>query len=1846
MIFKQETVNSWFNGINSSINDRVIRPFANAEQIIWKYNQAIEHNSLSQQGWERILAQSDSGLRTYLANIKGTNASMAAYTMSLQGNVTGFRKVSTAIQQFNTMSSSGIKEQSSFASAIGITNGALGAYLLGLNGAKASLGGYIMSLIGVTLKTVALRVATIALNTALTMGASLIVSGVVTAISSWINKSETMKAAAEKTKQEITALNNELKDNRKLVSDSGQRYAELAQGVDQLTGKNISLNDDEYREFLNLSNELAEVFPTLSRNYTENGDAIVQLSGDIDTIVGSLNNLVEAQADIVNRQNAEALSDLFKNTAEDSKKYVENINNLENDVDAINKSLSYISDDDITANLSNGLSEKWIHIENDNYEYLSELNNDLLNLLKDNNLESIELKADTSINEYGIEIPIGYTISILSSDEEIKEAEASLQKGIDALKKKYSGKIDELTSEIEAENKKIQSNWSSLSSIIASWLKTDTLYSSLSESMQASLQQVIYNIDWSSLDFSTWDDAQKYIRENIFTLFQGKNGERISNALDFKVQLDNGLINIDEYLEAISNLKIHLSNLDDQTKKTIDLIFNVTSSDGSDIKTMVNNVQKKLKNEFDYKVGELSLGDLEIAFNKISVAKGTKLSWDDLLTKIQDYKNQLNDDRRDKNVFTSSTFANVIEQLHTIDELYSNFHNKLDNNKPLIFDAVDLQGLDSSFKDLPSFEEFNKLFTNGTGTEETLQKAFNSLVTEWLFATKALTGLNTQTRDQIIAQLELNGLSNAGNLITINMARAFEEAAYYGYDLSDATTEEIIRLSQMASISNEAKKNIALLGLAKLNTSNIALKTSADIQNIAGLVATCGGGVTALNALATAKEGFESGNTSDFLTFEEMQALSMPLMADPSVYKSAKEKEQKRKETLSAAQKEINDVLSNLGNTDYNGINNFVNSGATGSGKVQSEQEINWSDRKLKLLSDKDSNLEKKSSSSFLSYLGLTESELNRAKEILSQTVSPAGSDLQELSEIAANAGMSMSQFYKAIEDGGTESRRSSLLSQLELEKTLLSEYDKLLPDYQKKYEDAVAKLPDDIKNKIENGGDDIELFPGDQGEEILKVIDYYDKWQSKLKDQEDLQKKHIGTTKSYYENDIAYANAETEKLKNNNSLIEAQISYLKESGSLVDAASYEILISNLRRQENLINRKIKDKEAELNALLSSGEIKEGTEEYYNIENEISSLHEELIGTKEEQKKLNNELLRMPIDNLDTIINMYNDITSAIENWGSVYEASGKKLDTSYYQTLITNGATIIDHHKKQADAVQNLMGRYKEGSETWNELYSKLQSINSEMSSMVQNLHQWNEALLQMPLDSIKEYSSTLQQALDGMTDLQSDYDAVLSAVTGAIQEQIDALQEENELTNDTYQNQIDALQEQLDLLDKANEARQYQLSVEQALYELEKARNQKTTRVIRGGQTTYESDSEAVRNAENSLADAQYELEKYNLQTKMDGLQEELDGINEAYDSQVEKLEKISQKWSEIKDNIETAKNEALAADYLGAGWKNTILNGDDTELYNLFKGLNESLSQQMTNYEEQINTTENISSLLENYITSYKEGTLSYDQAMTGINDLLSQINEKMSAEDNLQNIYDYLGAVGGTSADAESILAAVQQSLSQTADELLKSMAQYNENSGMISEYTSSWQQLTDNVANMKDILEDVRENLADALEGRDDDDDDDENRSKKRGHSYKGDDKSSEVGPGVSLAEGIKHGLVGSNSATSREAVLKLLGLKKLNNDEVKAILHKGEAVYNPLQQKMLLDNFAFAYNCIPDLDIPSLDYSSLTTIKKDQPMQQFNFGDIQIQKCDNPDGFAKALGSELRSSLRIDLGRR
>ena len=72
----------------------------------------------------------------------------------------------------------------------------------------------------------------------------------------------------------------------------------------------------------------------------------------------------------------------------------------------------------------------------------------------------------------------------------------------------------------------------------------------------------------------------------------------------------------------------------------------------------------------------------------------------------------------------------------------------------------------------------------------------------------------------------------------------------------------------------------------------------------------------------------------------------------------------------------------------------------------------------------------------------------------------------------------------------------------------------------------------------------------------------------------------------------------------------------------------------------------------------------------------------------------------------------------------------------------------------------------------------------------MIQNLKKWNEELLQLPLTKISDYSSDLNTVKDALSSLQDDYSTVISAVTGAIDDETKAIKTSKKSSRRTLRN------------------------------------------------------------------------------------------------------------------------------------------------------------------------------------------------------------------------------------------------------------------------------------------------------------------------------------------------------------------------------------------------------------------------------------------------------------------------
>lgn len=152
-------------------------------------------------------------------------------------------------------------------------------------------------------ETLGAKAATLGLEALSVVGNALISMGIGFAISAIIKGIDNLAHSAQKCKERVNDLMNTYdsalntaNDNASTAEKLADKYENLSTGVNNL-GENVSLTTAEYAEYNDIVNQIADMFPTLVAGYTDEGNAILTLKGNVEGLRGAYK---EAQKEAYN----------------------------------------------------------------------------------------------------------------------------------------------------------------------------------------------------------------------------------------------------------------------------------------------------------------------------------------------------------------------------------------------------------------------------------------------------------------------------------------------------------------------------------------------------------------------------------------------------------------------------------------------------------------------------------------------------------------------------------------------------------------------------------------------------------------------------------------------------------------------------------------------------------------------------------------------------------------------------------------------------------------------------------------------------------------------------------------------------------------------------------------------------------------------------------------------------------------------------------------------------------------------------------------------------------------------------------------------------------------------------------------------------------------------------------------------------------------------------------------------------------------------------------------------------------------------------------------------------------
>lgn len=211
-------------------------------------------------------------------------------------------------------------------------------------------------------------------------------------------------------------------------------------------------------------------------------------------------------------------------------------------------------------------------------------------------------------------------------------------------------------------------------------------------------------------------------------------------------------------------------------------------------------------------------------------------------------------------IFDLSSFSDTIDRLSKITSLYDEFKGKIKDKTAITFDISDVDDLRSSLlktdKQLGISEEqfntFESVLSSSESTIDDIQKAFDTLSSQFIYQSGCLDGLNTSNRDLIVSQLELQGITNASSIVTEELAQASEILAASGYSLTDATNTAYWALLDESGASETTKASLYQLNAAEIAYNNTDLSVQGKIDKLGQLASAYGDTASAAIAAAAA----------------------------------------------------------------------------------------------------------------------------------------------------------------------------------------------------------------------------------------------------------------------------------------------------------------------------------------------------------------------------------------------------------------------------------------------------------------------------------------------------------------------------------------------------------------------------------------------------------------------------------------------------------------------------------------------------------------------------------------------------------------------------------------------------------------------------------------------------------------------------------------------------------------------------------------------------------------------------------------------------------------------------------
>lgn len=327
--------------------------------------------------------------------------------------------------------------------------------------------------------------------------------------------------------------------------------------------------------------------------------------------------------------------------------------------------------------------------------------------------------------------------------------------------------------------------------------------------------------------------------------------------------------------------------------------------------------------------------------------------------------------------------------------------------------------------------------------------------------------------------------------------------------------------------------------------------------------------------------------------------------------------------------------------------------------------------------------------------------------------------------------------------------------------------------------------LSDDFLNKIKNGAMLIEeITDEDLKKKISEAQDFWDKAQEAYKKQLELLEKVNEYYKDVFDTVEDNFKDQIDLLENEHDLLEANIDLFEERGNALTGQAYA---EQMRYQEQIALKLSEERTAlikEMREAMVHGDIKEGSEAYYEMLDAIRKVEIELVKTEKEMEKLANSVRDLKWKQFEELEDKISDIIKEADFLDSLIDKDSYKDEEGNYTD---NGLAHLGLVAMRYDTYMSQARDY----------YKQIEKLDEQYKDK-----QYDVDYLKKRQEWVNDWRDAIKNAYSEREEMQKAYEDQLESEKDALDELIDKKKEMLRADREEFEYRRDVTDQQKKIL------------------------------------------------------------------------------------------------------------------------------------------------------------------------------------------------------------------------------------------------------------------------------------------------------------------------------------------------------------------------------------------------------------------------------------------------------------